>query len=129
MLHSNKYVVSNIHKDTKTNGKSVNDVPYFLKTLHNVVQSSDRTFIQIQLLWFTIINSQTAPPLRRCVRPHVHVNYNAYTSLELTVDTGKAKVVKSRSLKAVRNLMSFFPVILFSTSSRQATPKKMACKS
>ena len=44
-------------------------------------------------------------------------------------DIGKAIVVKSRSLKDVTNLMSFLPMTLFSTSSRQATPKKMACKS
>jgi hypothetical protein len=52
-----------------------------------------------------------------------------HTIWVLTVDIGKAIVVKSRSLKDVTNLMSFLPMTLFSTSSRQATPKKMACKS
>lgn len=52
-------------------------MPYFLKTLGNVVQSSDKAFIQMQLLWFIIMDSYTALSPRRHVCLYVHVYYIA----------------------------------------------------
>lgn len=122
-LDIHKDFESNVSKDKKAVIILVSNEPYFLMTPGNTVQSSDKTFMQKSLFWFTIMGTWTALLTRRSdVHPKWHVYDITNTSLWLTVEIGKASVVKSRSLKAVMNLMSFSPLILFSTSSTQTTP-------
>ena len=122
-LDINKDLVSNVHQDKKAVLTPVRNEPCFRMPLGNTVQSSGKTFRQTQLLWFAIMGAWTALLPGGCVVPaNLPGYYITNTPSSLTVDIGKASVVKSRSLKAVTNLRSLSPLILFSTSSTQATP-------